>query len=293
MPARHLPPLGTLRAFEAAARHRSFKAAATELAVTPTAISHQIRQLELTLGIRLFERQTRRVSLTDAGEYLFPVIRDGLDNFAVALDRLTARQRHSSLTLSATPAFVAKWLIPRLSTWNAHHKQIDLRLHASEEAIDFASGVADIAIRFGRGPYPGLHSELLLTCNFAPVAAPQLKLRRAEDLKRQTLLHFQWHRSRRDTPTWRLWATQAGLSDLDTSKGVRFSDEAHAIQAAIAGQGVALLSLPLVAAELSSGALVQPFGPILTADSYHLVLPPEQLERPEIIALRDWLHSVV
>jgi LysR family glycine cleavage system transcriptional activator len=286
--ARKLPPLGALRAFEAAARHLSFKAAADELAVTPTAISHQLRLLEDSLGQRLFERRIRKVTLTPAGEALYPVLRDGLDSFAQAIERLRAGLQRRRLTLSATPAFVAKWLVPRLGDWQARHPGIDLHLHASEAPVDLAGGSADAAIRYGRGNWPELQSEQLLPSLFAPAASPRLKLRKPADLQAQTLLHFDWRQRRRDTPTWKRWSEQAGIA-LDISGGLRFSDESHAIQAAIAGQGVALLGLPLVAAELASGALVQPFGPVLQGDSYHLVTAPERARQPEIVALRNWL----
>ncbi len=291
---RKLPPLGALRAFEAAARHLSFKLAADELGVTPTAISHQLRLLEDILGQRLFARQIRKVTLTPAGEALYPVLRDGFESFAHAIERLRAGPQRQRLTLSATPAFVAKWLLPRLRDWQARHPGIDLHLHASEAPVDLGGistgGSADAAIRYGRGDWTDLQSELLLPSHFAPVASPRLKLRKPTDLKNQTLLHFDWRLRRRDTPTWKRWAEQAGIA-LDVSGGLRFSDESHAIQAAIAGQGVALLGLPLVAAELASGALVQPFGPVLQGDGYHLVIPPERVQEPGIVALRDWLRS--
>lgn len=289
-PARRLPPLGALRAFEAAARHLSFKAAAGELGVTPTAISHQLRLLEDHIGQRLFVRQIRRVTLTPAGEALFPVLRDGLDSFAAAIARLRAGPQRQRLTLSATPAFVARWLLPRLGDWQARHPGIDLHLHASETPVDLSGGSADAAIRYGRGDWPELHSELLLPSHFAPVASPRLKLRKPADLKNQTLLHFDWRQRRRDTPTWKRWADEAGLR-LDMDDGLRFSDESHAIQAAIAGQGVALLGLPLVATELASGALVQPFGPVLPGDGFHLVTLPERAQQPEIVALQTWLRA--
>ncbi|PJI39061.1 LysR substrate-binding domain-containing protein [Ferrovibrio sp.] len=292
--ARKLPPLGALRAFEAAARHLSFKAAADELGVTPTAISHQLRLLEDSIGQRLFVRQIRKVTLTPAGEALYPVLRDGLDSFALTLERLRAGPQRQRLTLSATPAFVARWLLPRLGDWQARHPEIDLHLHASEAPVDFSGigtgGSADAAIRYGRGNWPDLHSELLLPSLFAPVASPRLKLRKPADLNNQTLLHFDWRLRRRDTPTWKRWADEADV-ELDVAGGLRFSDESHAIQAAIAGQGVALLGLPLVAAELASGALVQPFGPVLQGDGYHLVMPPERLAQPGIVALQGWLRD--
>jgi LysR family glycine cleavage system transcriptional activator len=291
MQYRRLPPLAALRAFEAAARHLSFKRAAKELGVTPTAISHQIRLLEETLKLPLFERQTRSVALTPAGQQLYPVLRDGFDAFARTLHSLVAPPRRRSLTLSVTPAFAAKWLLPRIPSWRAAQPEIDLHLHASEEPVDLISGSADVAIRYGYGPFPGLHAEVLLEDRFAPVASPHLGLKAAADLRRHTLLHFDWRKLKRDTPTWRLWAAKAGLADLQVENGIRFSDESHAIQAAIAGQGVALLSLILVAEELASGALVQPFGPVVDGYRYQLAYPAAVSDGPEIAALRKWLQE--
>lgn len=288
---RRLPPLAALRAFEAAARHLSFKLAAAELGVTPTAISHQIRLLEETLKLPLFERQVRSVALTPAAQQLYPVLRDGFDAFARALDNLVSPPRRRRLTLSATPAFTAKWLLPLIPTWREVQPDIDLHLHASEEPIDLIAGSADAAIRYGHGPFPGLHAVTLLEDRFAPVASPQLNLRNAAELRRHTLLHFSWRRPKRDTPTWRLWASKARVADLQIDDGIRFSDESHAIQAAIAGQGVALLSLILVAEELANGALVQPFGPVLPGYRYQLVYTEAALHRPEIATLRDWLQA--
>lgn len=293
MPGRRLPPLGTLRAFEAAARLRSFKRAAHELSVTPTAISHQIRALEDYLGLRLFERQTRRVALTAAAERLLPVLREGFDAFADALEALRAPQRRRALTLSATLSFTAKWLVPRMASFRQACPDLDLRLHASDDPVDLHAGVADAAIRYGRGPYPGLNAEPLIENRFAPVCSPRLGLRQPQDLREHPLLHSEWSHPTADTPTWRLWRERAGQPDLaalDVDAGLRFTDESHAIQAAIAGHGVALLSLALVADDLAAGALVQPFGPVLEGYPHWFVQAPGPA-RADLAALRDWLRA--
>jgi LysR family glycine cleavage system transcriptional activator len=288
---RKLPPLASLRAFEAAARHVSFKRAAEELAVTPTAVSHQIRQLEERLGVRLFERRTRQVVLTAAALELYPVLRDGFDAFARALDALAGRRTRRSLTLSVTGAFAARWLVPRLAAFRAAHPGLDLRVHASDEPVSLHGRDIDAAIRYGRGPYPGLAVIPLAADRFAPVSSPMLHLRRRSDLRRVPLLHFEWRNRRSDNPTWRRWLEQAGVAGVDADSGVLFSDESHAIQAAVAGQGVALLSLLLVAPELRSGALVQPFGPELEGYRYHLVHAADAPRRAELQALGDWLQA--
>ncbi|MGQ9365462.1 transcriptional regulator GcvA [Azospirillum sp. ST 5-10] len=290
---RRLPPLAALRAFEAAARHMSFKRAAAELGVTPTAISHHVKLLEDTLGQRLFDRQPRRLTITRAGMALFPGVRDGLDAFAAAVRAATAAPAHRSVTLSATTAFTAKRLVPQVAAFRAAHPGIDLRLHASDSPADLRARTADVAVRYGRGPYPGLHAERLAGDRFAPVCSPHLGVRTARDLARTTLIHFEWQRVEQDTPVWRRWLERAGMPDVDPQAGLVFTDEGHAIQAAIAGHGVALLSLVLVAEDLASGALVQPFGPALDGHAFHLVHPPNPPDADGVAAVRDWLRSAV
>ncbi|WP_394539333.1 LysR substrate-binding domain-containing protein [Lysobacter enzymogenes] len=295
MSSRRLPPLGALRAFEAAARLRSFKRAAQELSVTPTAISHQIRGLEEHIGVRLFERQTRRVVPTAAAERLFPVLRDGFDAFAAAVEALRAQPQRRALTLSATLSFTAKWLVPRMASFRQACPDLDLRLHASDDPVDLHAGLADAAIRYGRGPWPGLDAEPLVENRFAPVCSPHLGLRGPHELRRHALLHSEWRHPSADTPTWQRWRERAnadglGLDDLDIDAGLRFTDESHAIQAAIAGHGVALLSLALVADDLAAGALVQPFGPVLDGHPHWWVQAPGA-QRADLAALRAWLRA--
>lgn len=290
---RRLPPLASLRAFEAAARRESFKLAAAELGVTPTAVSHQIRQLEDGLGVTLFARQTRKVALTAEGRTLYPALRDALDSMAEAVEAVKRRPARRVATLSATVAFTAKLLVPHVGSFRRLHPDWDLRLHASDDAVDLHAGEADAAIRYGLGHYPGLTALPLLRDDFAPVCSPHLGLRRPEELPGATLIHFGWGpmAARISVPTWRLWAERSGLHDFDAEAGITFNDESSAIQAAIAGQGVALLSLALVAAELASGALVQPFGPALDGLRYDLVHPAGAELRPPVAALRRWVTT--
>lgn len=290
---RLLPPLASLRAFEAAARRESFKAAAVELGVTPTAISHQIRQLEAGLGVTLFARQIRKVALTAEGRMLFPALRDALDAMAEAVAAVKRKPARRVATLSATVAFTAKLLVPHVGSFRRLHPDWDLRLHASDDPVDLCAGEADAAIRYGLGHYPGLAVLPLLRDDFAPVCSPHLGLRGAGDLPGATLIHFGWGpmAARISVPTWRLWAERSGLERFDPEGGITFNDESSAIQAAIAGQGVALLSLALVAAELASGALVQPFGPVLDGLRYDLVHPEGAALRPAVAALRSWVTT--
>ena len=284
---RRLPPLASLRAFEAAARHRSFKLAAGELGVTPTAISHQVKALEDHMGIALFERRVRHVTLTAAAEVLYPVLRVGFDEFAEVVERLDAPRRRPIVRISATTAFTAKWLLPRVRRFQSDHPEIDLQLHASDDPVDLGAAQLDLAIRYGRGPYPGLRSEAVIADRFAPVANASLRLRVPEDLHRVPLIHFDWRRADPGNPTWDGWFKAAGLPMVEPSSFLRFSEESHAIQAAVAGQGAALLSIVLVSEEIGAGHLVQPFGPVIDGYVYHLV----DADRPSapVKAVRAWL----
>jgi LysR family glycine cleavage system transcriptional activator len=283
--------LATLRAFEAAARLLSFKRAAAELNVTPTAISHQVRQLEEAIGTRLFERRTRQVLLTAEGQVLLPVLREGFDSFARVLDGLSRKQRRKTVTLSATPAFAAKWLVPRIAEFRAARPDIDLTVLASLEVVDLDSGAADLALRYGNGPYPGLVAEPLTTDRFAPVANPRLRIRKPGDLKSATLLHSDWHRNDPRNPTWANWLKLARIDGIDPRAGLRFSDETHAIQAAVAGTGIALHSLLLVAEELKTGTLVVPFGPEIAGFTLHLVRSRDRPPTEAMEAVQNWLKS--
>jgi LysR family glycine cleavage system transcriptional activator len=289
--ARKLPPLTALRAFEAAARHLSFRKAAEELAVTPTAISHQVRLLEETLGLALFQRHTRRVSLTAAGNALFPALRDGFDAFAGAITGLYPQSERRAVTLSATTLFTARRLIPRVGAFRERFPEFELRLHAAETVVDLHGGVADAAVRYGRGPFPGLISHHLCDELFGVICSPLLRVAAPEDLKGVTLLHAEWYKQSDQTPNWRRWMQEARADWLDIERGPHFTDESHAIQAAIAGQGVVVASLILLRDELAGGVLVQPFGPLIAGDGYHFVATPENMACADVLALKEWLTA--
>jgi LysR family transcriptional regulator, glycine cleavage system transcriptional activator len=290
---RRLPPLSALRAFEAAARLMSFKRAAAELNVTPTAISHQIRSLEEHTGLVLFGRQVRKVVLTEAGAQLYPVLRDGFDAFEATLDRLVRIRKRARVTISATNAFTAKWLVPRVARFHALHPDIDLQLHASDEAVGLADNGVDIAIRYGRGPYPGLSAEVMFADDFAPVANPLFGALGIEDLSRVPLIHFQWRRNHPLNPTWERWYSAAGIVRSQPQGQLHFSDESHAIQAAVAGQGIALLSLALVRDELQAGHLVQPFGPTVPGHAHHMVMNIDPPPGASVRAAAEWLRAEI
>lgn len=289
---RRLPPLSALRAFEAAARHLSFKAAADELGVTPTAISHQIKGLEDHLGVQLFHRRTRRLELAAPAHVLYPTLRDGFDGFAAAVEQVAVARQRQAVRISATSAFTTWWLLPRVQRFQAAHPDVDLQVHASDDVVDMRAAQTDLAVRYGRGPYPGLRATVMLADQFAPVANPSLSLSSAADLRRAPLIHFDWRRVDPANPTWDAWFKAAGLPAAPVPH-LLFSEEGHAIQAAVAGQGVALLSLVLVHGEIEAGRLVQPFGPVLDSYAYHLV---EAADRPVSKAAqvaKTWLMDEV
>ncbi|WP_194954952.1 LysR substrate-binding domain-containing protein [Sphingopyxis solisilvae] len=288
---RRLPPLAALRAFEAAARHVSFRLAAAELGVTPTAISHQIRLLEETLGLALFIRRARGVALTDAGRRLFPTLRDGFDMFDRAIRELSPRRR-AAVTLSATTLFTVRRILPAIGGFRERFPDYDLRLHASDDPVDLVAGEADVAVRYGSGRYRGLVATPLLAERFGVLCSPKAGIARPEDLRGMTLLHIEWRRAGR-APDWRLWARLAGIEGLSVDQGPRFTEDDHALQAAAAGSGVALSGLALARPAIDAGLLVHPFGPVIEGEFYHAVTTPERRDDPAVRAVCDWLQEDV
>jgi LysR family transcriptional regulator, glycine cleavage system transcriptional activator len=289
-----LPSLNGLRAFEAAARHLSFTQAASELNVTQTAISHQIRRLEEELGIRLFVRKNRALALTpEAREYL-PGIRAAFNDLRLATDRLLRKDADNVLTISTLASLAAKWLLPRLSTFQEVHPDIDVRITTSTGLIDFASGDVDAAIRYGRGHWPGLRSEWLMADEMFPVCSPALltgkrPLRSPEDLRDHALLH-----NTNNGDDWRLWLTAAGLPpDISKQPGITFDLILMTVQAAIDGMGVAMGRTSYVKDDIAKGRLVVPFDIALPADAgFYLVSPEGTPDSPKLRAFRQWLVAL-
>ena len=289
MSARRLPSLSALRAFEAAARHQSAKLAAAELSVTPTAISHQLRQLEASLGVALFVRKPRQLELTEQGRELKETLQDAFDSIAAAVTRLRAAPLRQAVTLSTTPAVAVRWLLPWVCILRDRHPQLDLRLHATHEAVPMDGVTADMGIRYGDGRWPGLVAEKLFDNVFVPACSPALGLHDPADLPGQALIHFEPQQVVSQPKGWAEWQQLARVSGLDTGAGLRFSDETHAITAALDGQGVALMSRHLIAEELERGRLVQPFGPEMGGKPFHLVYPENRRDDPLIRAVREWV----
>ena len=285
-----LPPLVALRAFEAVARRLSFKAAADELSVTPTAISHHIRHLEQHVGVRLLNRTPRSCQLTADGSVLFEASSSGFSDIRQAVAQLRRSGSKSPLTISATPAFLGLWLVPRMRELERQLHNLDLRLHASKAAISFEQDGIDIAIRYGEKMPPATDSVVLHQDEFAPVCSPLLGLKDPRDLCRATLLHVDGYRVPRAAPTWKRWCQQAKVENIDTEAGPRFSDSLHAIQAAIAGQGVVIASSIIVRDALSSGALVRPYKVVIKGAKYHFVCPFTISTRQDVQVVRAWFQ---
>lgn len=290
--ATRLPPLNTLRAFEAAARHMSFTKAAEELFVTQAAVSHQIKTLEDALGVKLFKRLNRALLLTEEGQTFIPSVRQALDLLLQGVNKISQVEATGALNVSTLPSFAAGWLVPRLDRFRKKHPEIDVRLTAGERLVDFARDDVDMAIRYGRGRYADLVSERFMEEEIFPVCSPKLMeegdhpLKTPEDLRFHTLLHD-------DMPAgWAQWLAAAGVEGVNPTQGPYFDMSALVIQAAVQGQGVALGRSTLAASALESGLLVRPFDLTIPIDfAYFVVCPPESYNRPKVQAFRTWLYE--
>jgi LysR family glycine cleavage system transcriptional activator len=289
-----LPPLTALRAFVVTARHLSFTTAAGELHVTPAAIGQQIRQLEAHVGRPLFERKGHRLLLTSAGSSILPALTDAFEQVLGAVTSLYDHER-DPLSISVAPSFASKWLIPRLGRFRVQHPDLEIRVNASSALADFSTGEVDCAIRYGSGNYPGLAVETLLGETIVPVASPKLlrsgrPLRRPEDLVHHVLLHDDSPDEDASCPDWPTWLRAAGL-DVNPA-GIRFNQSALVLEAAAAGQGVALAKARLADDDLNSGRLVRPFGEARKVEFYYFfVAPRHKRGLSRVRAFRDWLFE--
>lgn len=287
-----------LRAFVVAAQHRSFVRAADALNVTPAAIGQQIRLLEAHLGHTLFHRDRRQMLLpTEAAQRLLPGLVDGFASIMTAVAQVNEDETGLPLRVSVAPSFALKWLLPRLHRLREQHADFDLRLSTTTALVDFARDEADCAIRFGSGAYEGLHAEVLLSDFVLPVCSPSLlagphALTDPAMLRHHTLLHDDGEAIDSSAPDWRSWLKAAGLHDIDAGRGPRFDQALMVIEAAIAGQGVALARSNLVSDDLANGRLVHPFGaPRKVLHSYHFVCPPHKLPSQRIQLFAAWLRD--
>ncbi len=283
-----LPPLDALRVFDAAARRLSFAAAAAELHLTASAVSHRIKALEAQLGLVLFERLTRKVRLTPAGRAYAAAVADAIAILREATRRLAA-EANRPLTASVTPLFGARWLLPRLARFEAAHPGLTVRLISTTRMADFATDGVDCAVRFGKGAWPGLTAHRLMSLDYVPVCAPALarqgRLKSPNDLKRFTLLHAE-----ATSEAWRMWLLAAGAVGVDPESGQTLSDTTAVIQAAIDGNGIAISDRKFIARELKQRRLVTPFSiDMPSGGAFYFVYPEGRAGDRRIAAFRDWV----
>ncbi len=280
-------PLNSLRVFEAVATALSFSEAAEALSVTPAAVSMQIKSLEDYLQVPLFRRNARSIELTAEGAQLLPAVRRALDELRLAVQRLRADRSAGPLNVSMLASFLQRWFVARLPGFSLKNPDIDLRIHTSVGLVDFAASDFQVAIRHGRGAWPGLVAEKLMDDWLVPVGSPALvkkmgKLKSAEDLPRYTLLHS-------DSEPWTAW-TRLGAAPALSERGVALDDSAAIISAAEHGQGLALARWSLVAGDIEAGRLV-PAANFCVAHtrSYYFVCPENYLTLPKVAQFRAWL----
>jgi LysR family glycine cleavage system transcriptional activator len=286
--ARRLPPLNGLKAFEAAARSGNFTRAAEELNVTQGAVSHQVKALEDTLGLKLFQREKQRVILTEAGRAYLGVIRNAFDQIAVGTERLLRRQESGALTVSTSPDFAAKWLVNRLSRFSEKHPDVDLRISATTHYIDFARDDVDIAIRHGDGEWPGLDVHRLYSERLFAVCSPKLVAGRNRITKPADLLKFPLLRLE-DAKNWMRFFEAAGVK-VAVGPGPVLNHASMLIDAAIDGQGIALARTALAAWDLINGRLMRPTAVSLRmANTYWIVCPKAASNVPKIATFRNWV----
>lgn len=297
--SRRLPPLNALRAFESAGRLESLTHAAAELNVTPAAVGHQVKALEHYFDQPLFERRYRAIALTDRGRILLAGLTDGFDRLSDTIESFNALEERRALMISCCTSFAARWLVPRLDDFRVLHPDIDVRLDATQRLVDFRREGFDLGIRFGPGNWEGLESDYLLDEEFIPVASPSLLARipvtKPTDLAHHTLLH------RDDSPgprplDWAMWLQAADVDNVDPERGTRYSIESMAIQAAVDGHGIALVSNVLVEADLVAGRLVKLFDlglPVGGDVAYYLAYRSDRLRHPRVAAFRDWILAEV
>lgn len=290
---RRLPPLNSLKCFEAAGRLLSFTGAAKELNVTQAAISHQIKVIEEYLGVSLFDRYPRRLALTEQGRLLLPDIIEAFDRVSVAIGSVNQEQLSNMISVRLAPSFAAKWLSPRLKYFWLQYPEFDLCLYHAHGPVDFEREEIDLAVTYGKGDWPGVVADSLLSLDFFPVCSPAFMtndkpLTDINNLRYYTLLHDA------NYECWSDWIRLAALSDINCHKGTIIDDTNVLIQAAIDGQGIALGSTTFVEDHLESGRLVRPFDVTLENEfAYYVVCPESHLKNPAVRAFKEWLLSLL
>lgn len=283
-------PIGPLRAFDVAARHLNLSAAAEEMNVTHAAVSRQVKQLEERLGVKLFERLPRGLKLTAHGALLAEGTRQAFDRLATAVEDVSTPAVRRKLTISTFASFAARWLMPRIGGFSELFPDADLQVITDTRLVDFAREDVDIGIRFGSGKYPGLHVVPLFNPQEIVVCAPGLlqrgpPIRQYSDLEHYTLLHDDSHRS------WIRWLDRVGAKGVNPRRGIICGDRNSMLQAALAGQGLALASEVFAAAELEAGRLVKVFDvEVASPFAIYAVCLPRRLNDPIVSGALDWLQ---
>ncbi|MCL4108039.1 UNVERIFIED_CONTAM: hypothetical protein GTU68_017067 [Idotea baltica] len=299
---RRLPPLNSIRAFEATARHLSFSKAADELNVTPGAVSQQVKVLENYLNLKLFKRKNRLILLTDDAQICLPLLSEGLDKLSQGIEAIREQNNDKPLTITAPPALTSYWLLPRLTNFQKQFPEIDVRLDANNELADLVNDDIDVGIRFGTGEYSGLDADFLFSQSVIPVCSPQLlqgehKIQTPEDLKNFTLLHAQGDFYMTDNThiDWDMWFATVGAKGGNTTHGLHFSQHNFLVDAAIRGQGVALVGDVTISDELETGQLVKIFDntDIPLNFSFFLVYSNTKAKLSRIKIFRQWLLDEV
>jgi LysR family glycine cleavage system transcriptional activator len=292
-------PLNGLRAFEAAARNKSFAKAADELGVTPAAVSQQVQKLEALVGTPLLFRTTRSVTLTERADHALSHVSGAFEMLERAMTELMNANPSNLVTVSATPSFSSCWLLPRLEQFQDRHPDITVRVDARNDHVDFQRDGVDIAIRHGAGQYTGLQSELMIADTALVVGSPAIservgQLSNLEDLMGYPLLHVDWRMQERAAPTWKRWFEFHGVTDVDVDIGMRFSMEEHAIKASIAGMGLALATRAFVHDDLKAGRLVRilPDHFDMPTTFHHFLVTPNTGEpRRSVRKIKKWLRD--
>jgi LysR family glycine cleavage system transcriptional activator len=309
--ATRLPPLNALRTFEAAARHLSFKKAADELSVTPTAVSHQIQQLEEILGNRLFVRLNRSLELTAAGEACLPKLQESFELMEQSMEEIQNSHCADTLTISAAPAFAMRWLMPRLHRFAMAHPNIDVRVSTQiqlagpkmrgrvrdreRENVKYITDEMDIAITFGKGDYRDLWVDKVLSLSITPLCSPKLlhgsrPLREPADIRHHDMLHDDRGKMYEGKAYWKTWLEAVGVTNLDLDRGTHFTHSILALEAAAEGLGVAISTPSLASADLQSGRLVMPFACQVPLDyAYYMVGNEDSAQRNVVKLFRAWL----
>ena len=290
---RSLPPLSAVRVFEAAARHENFTAAAAELSITQAAVSYQVNLLEKRLGVLLFHRQNKRVALSDVGRRLAGKLTGAFSVMEAAFDAIRTDDA-ALLTISTTVTFANAWFAWKLGSFQMANPNLGVRLHADDAPVEFARDEADLAVRFGAGAWPGLLSELLLKESCTPMCSPAFLEAQGGRLDPADLLTLP--QISPSDPNWLRWLHASGVKVPKglVRQGVTMDSQAHCGHAAIAGQGVALLTPFFWRSDMAEGRLVRPFpNEVDTDNGYWLVYPDHRRNLPKVRRFREWLLAEI